>query len=123
MTKEEIAMLTYGVLCHAAQNKERVFYTDLANIQDTFTGSGVQNRALCEIVEWCKSDDAGILSSLVVSNKTNMPGDGFFTAAHENGYRYRDRVEFVNRQQLQCFKDWEKEINLGVVAANKLQIN
>ena len=88
----------------AAIMRRTITYTELGYILNTFSGSGVMNRALFDLVELNKERGEPFFSSLVISNVTNQPGQGFFSACHSVGARYKDKGDFVNQQQLASFK-------------------
>jgi len=98
------AIRALAVTQHAATLRRPVTYSELAKVLDTFPGSGVMNRALYDMVQNNKIYEIPFFSSLVVSEVTNQPGDGFFSACHEFGARYKDRAQFVLSQQVACFK-------------------
>ena len=106
-----------GAIRASAITRRPITYTELAKCMGSFPGSAVQNRALYDIVIENAKTKEPLFTSLVVSEITNMPGDGFFSAAHEMGYRYKDRIKFVIEQQNKCYqymRDLSTKISDGI---------
>jgi DNA-directed RNA polymerase subunit N (RpoN/RPB10) len=59
-------------------------------------------RALGWLVHLNKVDGQPLWSSLVCRQTDDMCGEGFWWAANESGYTYKDKIEFMNEQRVIC---------------------
>ena len=88
-----------GAIRFAALQKRTITYVDLSQVIGAFPGSGQMNRVLGHIMKQDALNNRPLFCSLVVSVKTNKPGDGFYEMAKKYGKKCDDFLS----EQVECF--------------------
>ena len=72
---EARAQQIWQILLSAAHNRQVITYKILAKLIG-YKGGGVLGDPLAYIAYWCKDNELPPLTSLVVNEKTGLPGEG-----------------------------------------------
>jgi len=91
-----------------AKERQTVTYSELAGqLTTTYAPNGKPFAdLLSDISRKTHAERGALLSAVVVHAGDGLPGDGFFTLAHELGLRFEDREAFWDSEIAKVYKAW-----------------
>ena len=102
----------YAYLKKYARNQRTVTYGDIAPLADLDMQNPAHREALSgilgEISQHEHENDRPMLSAIVVSKDSSMPGKGFFDLARALGVYHGDDLTFFSDELKRVYRQWSE---------------